>query len=63
MIMLYLDAGYRPGCMMLQIHHVEIFLESEAYGDGFCLSHAGNIAAKAGCYTLVISGFQLVVSL
>ena len=53
MFMLYLDAGSRPGCMMIQIHHAEISLESEAYGDGFSLSPAGNIAAKAGCYTFI----------
>ena len=36
--LLYVDAGYRPGCMMLRIHHAEISLELEAYGDGFsCL--------------------------
>ena len=53
MFMLYLDADYRPGCMMLWIHHAEIFLEPEAYGDGFSLSPVGNIAAKAGCYTFI----------
>ena len=51
MFMLYLDAGYRPGCMILRIHHAEIFLESEAYGDEFSLSSTSNIAAKAGCYS------------
>ena len=50
MFLLYMDAGYMPGCMMLRIHHAEIFLESEAYRDGFSLSLAGNITAKAGCY-------------
>ena len=36
--LLFLDAGYRPDCMMLRIHHAEISSESEAYGDGFsCL--------------------------
>ena len=53
MFMLYLDAGYRPGCMMLRIHHAEIFLESGAYGDGFSLSPASNIAAKVGCYKVI----------
>ena len=34
----YVDAGYRPGCMMLRIHHAEISLDSEAYRDGLsCL--------------------------
>ena len=38
LVLVVLDAGHRPGCMMLRIHHAEISLESEAYGDGFsCL--------------------------
>ena len=43
--LLFVDAGYRPGCMMLRIHHAEISLDSEAYGDGFSLSPAGSILA------------------
>ena len=36
--LLFVDDGYRPGCMVLRIHHAEISLELEAYGDGFsCL--------------------------
>ena len=38
MFLLYMDAGYRPGCMMLRIHHAEISSDLEAYGDGLaCL--------------------------
>ena len=38
MILLYMDAGYRPGCVMFYIHHAEISSDLEAYGDGFsCL--------------------------
>ena len=61
MFMLYLDAGYRPGCMMLRIHHAEIFLESETYGDGFSLSPTGSILAYAGCYRSRPTTFTLTV--
>ena len=35
LLRLYFGAGYEPGCVMLRIHHAEIFSETEAYGDGF----------------------------
>ena len=42
---LYVDTGYRLGCMMLRIHHAEFSLGSEAYGGGFSLSPTDSILA------------------